>query len=59
MEPNDWLEARQHSPDQLALARLVLEKVRAGQAVHEALRQHPLPAGEGYLAKHALVAAYR
>ncbi len=40
----------------MALARLVLEDVRAGASVLDALRKHPLE--EGYLGKYVLVAAY-
>ena len=53
-----WLEARQHSAETLALACKVLEEVRNGRRVAEAVRRHPLPQG-GYLGKHVLVAAYR
>jgi len=53
-----WLEARRHTPEMLALARKVLEEVRSGRRVAEAVRRHPLPQG-GYLGKHVLVAAYR
>jgi elongator complex protein 3 len=37
----------------------VLEDVRAGSRVSEAVRRHPLPGGRGYLGKHMLVAAYK
>jgi elongator complex protein 3 len=40
------------------LARLVLEEVRAGRKVAEAVGQYPLPDG-GYVGKHMLVAVYR
>lgn len=40
------------------MARLILEEVRAGRTVVEAVRRHPLPGG-GHVAKHTLVAAYR
>ncbi len=53
-----WRAARRHSPEELALARQVLEEVRAGEPVERALRRHPLPAG-GFLAKDALLQAYR
>ncbi|MBN1306231.1 MAG: tRNA uridine(34) 5-carboxymethylaminomethyl modification radical SAM/GNAT enzyme Elp3 [Anaerolineales bacterium] len=52
-----WQEARQYSSDDLKLARLVLDEVRAGEDVMKAIRRHPLQAG-GYLGKHVLVAAY-
>jgi elongator complex protein 3 len=53
-----WLEARQYTPESLALARQILDDVRRGSAVQDAVRHHPLPGG-GYLGKHMLVAAYR
>jgi elongator complex protein 3 len=58
MEKKVWIEARQYTPEMLALAQVVLEEVRSGRTVDKAVRRHPLPGG-GYLAKHALVAAYR
>lgn len=58
MDQQIWLEARQHTPEMLALARKVLEEVRNGRRVVDALRRNPLPEG-GYLGKHVLVAAYR
>ncbi|MBE0408876.1 MAG: tRNA uridine(34) 5-carboxymethylaminomethyl modification radical SAM/GNAT enzyme Elp3 [Anaerolineales bacterium] len=59
MEIKDWWAARSYSADKFALARLVLEEVRAGKAVDQAVRKYPLPDGAGYLGKNALVAAYR
>ncbi len=58
MEDKAWLEIRRHTPEKLALARKVLEEVRAGEKVLDALRRNPLPDG-GYLGKHMLVTAYR
>lgn len=55
----DWWEARQYTPQMMLLARKVLEEVRSGQPVSEALHRNPMPDGSGYLAKHTLVAAYR
>ncbi len=52
-----WKQAKTLTPEKLALARRVLEDVRRGRAVLEALRSHPLRGG--YLSKSALVAAYR
>jgi elongator complex protein 3 len=54
-----WREAREYTPERLALARQVLEEVRAGRSVSEAVRRYPLPEGQGYLGKHMLVAAYQ
>ena len=58
MDHQDWYDLRQQTPEKLALARQVLEDVRAGRNVTDALRRHPLPDG-GYLGKQMLVAAYR
>jgi elongator complex protein 3 len=53
-----WKKALVYTPEVLAVARQVLEEVRRGRAVDQAVRRHPGPDG-GYLPKHALVAAYR
>lgn len=53
-----WRKKREVTSDDLALARQVLEEIRAGAEPRAALRAHPLPAGAGFLAKHTLVAAY-
>jgi elongator complex protein 3 len=58
-ERKAWRKKRMYSDDELALARKVLEAVRDGQEVRNAQRMYPLPDGAGFLAKHALVAAYR
>ncbi len=58
-ERERWQKKRQYSPQELELALKVLESVRSGAEVRQALRANPLPAGRGFLAKHALVAAYR
>jgi elongator complex protein 3 len=58
MNHQDWYDLRQQTPEKLALARLILDDVRGGQNVADALRRHPLPNG-GYLGKQMLVAAYR
>ena len=52
-----WQEARQLTPEKIELARNVLEEVRAGRPVFDAIRQHPL--SDGYLSKNILVAVYR
>jgi elongator complex protein 3 len=59
MDRQDWWEARKFTPEKMALARRVLEDVRAGSRVVDAVRRHPLPGGDGYLGKHMLVAAYK
>jgi elongator complex protein 3 len=53
-----WLDARNYSPETLAVARLVLEDVRRGRDVATAVRHHPLTEG-GYVPKHAIVTVYR
>lgn len=58
MEEKLWYEIRRQTPEKLALARKILEEVRGGHKVQDALRHNPLPDG-GYLGKHMLVAAYR
>jgi len=54
-----WKEKRTYSSEELSLAKEVLEDLRCGMDLRKALRQHPLPDGAGFLAKHTLVAAYR
>ncbi|HQL92346.1 MAG TPA: tRNA uridine(34) 5-carboxymethylaminomethyl modification radical SAM/GNAT enzyme Elp3 [Anaerolineaceae bacterium] len=54
-----WRKKRTYTEEELVLARKVLEAVRDGQEVRNAQRMYPLPGGAGFLAKHALVAAYR
>jgi elongator complex protein 3 len=54
-----WLNARQYTPEKLALAQRALEEIRDGKEVFDAIRRHPLPDGGGFLGKHVLVAAYR
>jgi elongator complex protein 3 len=53
-----WWQARRYTPEKLELARQVLEDVREGVPVFDAIRRYPLAEG-GYLGKHVLVAAYR
>ena len=43
-----WLDARNYTPDELALARVILDEVRAGMSVDQAVRMHPIPEG-GYM----------
>jgi len=54
----DWLKQREHTPEKIMLARKVLEEVRAGRSVAEAIRRFPLEDG-GYVGKHMLVSVYR
>jgi elongator complex protein 3 len=58
MKIEDWYAARNYSPEQLQVARRVLEEIRDGQDTFQAMRRSPLKDG-GYIAKHMLVAAYR
>jgi elongator complex protein 3 len=53
-----WTEARRYPPEVMTRATLILEAVRGGATVPQAVRQHPLPDG-ACLGKHALVHAYR
>jgi elongator complex protein 3 len=53
-----WFELRKHTPEKLALARKVLDDVRAGRKVTDAIRRYPLSDG-GYVGKQILVAVYR
>ena len=52
-----WKRDNTLTPEKITLARLVLDDVRAGKPVLDALRAHPQPNG-GILSKAALVAAY-
>ncbi len=58
-ERKAWRKKRNYTDDELALARKVLEAILEGVELKNALRMYPLPGGAGFLAKHALVAAYR
>ena len=57
-EQQTWHELRKYTPEKLALARKILDEIRAGSRVTDAIRRHPLTDG-GYVGKHMLVAAYR
>src|SRR5512136_3377710 len=56
VKKSTFLQLRTLTPEKLALARLILEDVRTGYPVMEAVRRHPVEAG--YVSKSALVAAY-
>jgi len=58
MTIENWHKKHLYSPEQLDLARIVLEEVREGRRLDRALRSHPGADG-GLLAKHMLIAAYR
>jgi elongator complex protein 3 len=57
VDAQTWLKEREYTPEKLAAGRVILEEIRKGREVWQAMRRHPL-AGGGYLAKHVLVAAY-
>jgi len=58
IEQPTWRELREYTPERLSQARKVLEEVRLGRKVADAIRRHPLIGG-GYVGKHMLVAVYR
>lgn len=58
MESKTWLEAREITKEKLDSARKIIEEVRQGKVVWQAIRKYPLVDG-GYIGKHVLVAAYR
>jgi elongator complex protein 3 len=58
MDNQNWMLTRDYSPEKIALAQRVLEQVRSGIHVEDAVRKYPLPGGDGYLGKNVLVAAY-
>jgi len=58
MVDQDWIKTKNYSPEKIALAQRILEQVNSGSGVEEAVRDNPLPGGEGYLGKNVLVAAY-
>ena len=58
LDSQAWHKMRNYTPEKLILARQVLEEVRAGRKVVEAVGRYPLPEG-GYIGKHILVAVYR
>jgi elongator complex protein 3 len=56
VKKSTFQQLRAMTPEKLALARLILDDVRTGYTVMEAVRRHPVKAG--YVSKSALVAAY-
>jgi elongator complex protein 3 len=58
MVDQDWIKTKNYPPEKIALAQRILEQVNSGSGVEEAVRDNPLPGGEGYLGKNVLVAAY-
>jgi len=57
-EKQAWEKQREYTPEQMILARQILQEVREGKNLMDAVRRHPFPSG-GYLPKHLLVATYR
>jgi len=55
----NWLASKEITPEKINLARQALERIRGGEEVFSAIRQHPLPDGEGFLGKSMLVEVYR
>jgi elongator complex protein 3 len=53
-----WRKERQYTQEQLDIATIVLDEIRAGEETMKAVRAHPLSTG-GYIAKHMLVHIYR
>lgn len=53
-----WSESREYSEVQMDLSYQILEDLRAGLSLRQAVHAHPLPEG-GYIPKHVLVYAYR
>ena len=54
-----WREKRNYSAEDMALEVKILKEIKAGEEPIKVLRANPLPNGRGFLAKHALVSAYR
>ena len=48
-----------YTPEKLIQARIILDEIRQGMPVSEAVRKHPLPEAGGHVAKHVLVHLYR
>ncbi len=53
-----WMKARELTPEKIVMARVILDEIRAGRDVLEAIRANPLPV-VGHLGKHTLVGVYR
>ncbi|MBI9049330.1 MAG: tRNA uridine(34) 5-carboxymethylaminomethyl modification radical SAM/GNAT enzyme Elp3 [Anaerolineaceae bacterium] len=52
------MKARELTPEKIVMARVILDEIRAGRDVLEAIRANPLPV-VGHLGKHTLVGVYR
>jgi len=58
VEGKSWVELHKFTPEKLDIARQVLDEVRSGREVVDAIRRFPLSGG-GYVGKSMLVAVYR
>ncbi|KAA3642828.1 MAG: tRNA uridine(34) 5-carboxymethylaminomethyl modification radical SAM/GNAT enzyme Elp3 [Chloroflexi bacterium] len=59
-QTEDWYALKRLTPEKLDLALEILEEVRAGESVMDAMRHHPLQGpGGGFVAKSVLVTVYR
>ena len=59
-QTEDWYDSKRLTPEKLDLALEILEEIRAGETVMEAVRHHPLQVpGGGYVGKSVLVTVYR
>jgi len=58
MNIENWHKKRTYTPEIFAIAKVVLEEVKAGRKLDRALRSHTMPDG-AMLAKHMLIAAYK
>ncbi len=54
---NQWRKGKVLTPEKLTLARIILDEIRQGRVVLDALRAHPMAEG-GVVEKAALVAIY-
>jgi len=53
-----WTEKTRITPEKVQLARIVLEEIKEGSQIKDAVHRHPLSSG-GYIAKTVLVRVYR
>lgn len=58
MKAETWLKKRSYTETDKELALQILNEIKAGTGLQAAQKAHPRPDGEGFIPKHALVAAY-
>ncbi len=58
LDPQDWMKARQETPEKTEIALKVLAEVQQGEEVFKAIRRYPLSGDAGYISKHILVSTY-